>query len=565
MLSMFLYLIGILDFKGKRTLIIYSILSILTPVMDLFSISMMLPIMNQLVGVTHVSKNFAVLVLAVNILIVLKGIFELYKSRILNELLYDGAQRLSVKLFELLIKEDLLKHNHREAMQAVTMIRGDSVACMRILINGIDIISAGITIGGFFMALVVVAKGVGGIGCCGFLLCVMFVYFFYRKNMKLCGEERRKYEIKLNAQITVSYGMFKILKLDSCWKSAMKRFKNYSVKYAQMQEKFLYKNTTVTVFLNNIIQAVFFFGMLLGVVFEINLSSVFAETIVFVTLLMRMLPIGSSIVKSLHSVEFEKRSYESLRTGMEEYKEIKGREKACENLREKKVTLSKGLKICNVTFSYREGVNIFTDLSVDLPAGKSIAVIGPSGSGKTTFLDLVLGLLVPQQGNIYYDDYDIVTKTDEQGKCKGMLGEIISYIPQTIYLNGETVRNNVAFFSDDVDDGRVRESLAIAQVLEDMEKLPEGIYSLIGEHGAAMSGGQRQRIALARALYKDFELLVMDEAMAALDMETEKAVIDSIRLVKKNKTILLVTHHMNLADECDIIYKIEDQKMVRVR
>ena len=84
MLSMFLYLIGILDFKGKRTLIIYSILSILTPVMDLFSISMMLPIMNQLVGVTHVSKNFAVLVLAVNILIVLKGIFELYKSRILN-------------------------------------------------------------------------------------------------------------------------------------------------------------------------------------------------------------------------------------------------------------------------------------------------------------------------------------------------------------------------------------------------------------------------------------------------------------------------------------------------
>lgn len=565
MLSMFSYLIGILDSKVKRTLLLYSVLSILTPVMDLFSISMMLPIMNQLAGATHVSKDFAVLVFGVNVLIVLKGIFELYKSKILNELLYDGAQRLSLKLFELLIKEDLLKHNHREAMQAVTMIRGDSVACMRILVNGIDIVSAGMTAGGFLVALVVVAKGVGVIGCCGFLFCVMFVYFFYRKNMKLYGEERRKYEIKLNAQITVSYGMFKILKLDSCWKSAMRRFKDYGVKYAQMQEKFLYKNTTVTVFLNNIIQAVFFFGMLLGVIFEINLTSVFAETVVFVTLLIRMLPIGSSMVKGLHSVEFEKRSYESLRVSMEEFEEIKGREATCEKLREKKVTLLKGLRVCNVTFSYREGVNIFTDLSIDLPAGKSIAVIGPSGSGKTTFLDLVLGLLVPQQGNIYYDDYDIVTGTDGQGKCKGMLGEIISYIPQTIYLNGETVRNNVAFFSDDVDDERVRESLAVAQVLEDVEKLPEGIYSLIGEHGAAISGGQRQRIALARALYKDFELLVMDEAMAALDMDTEKAVIDSIRLVKKNKTILLVTHHMNLANECDLIYKIEDQRMVRVR
>ncbi|MCI8725944.1 MAG: ABC transporter ATP-binding protein [Hungatella sp.] len=562
---MFSYLIGTLDIKEKRTLIVYSILSVLTPVVDLFSISMMLPVMNQLVGAAHVSKDFVVLVLGMNILIILKGIFELYKSKILNVLLYDGAYHLSVRLYELLMKEDLLKHNHREAMQAITMIRGDSVACMRLLINGIDIISACLTVAGFFAVLVAVAKGIGIIGCCGFLLCVAFVYFFNRRNMKVYGEERRKCEIRLNAQITVSYGMFKIFKLDACWKSAMRRFEKYGKKYAQMQEKFLYRNTTVSVFLNNIVQAVFFLGMLSGVMLEINLTSVFAEAIVFVTLLVRMLPIGSSIVKSMHSVEFEKRACESLRKNMEEYERIKGREGICEKQREKKVTLSEGLKIRNLTFFYREGINIFTDMSVDIPAGKSTAVIGASGVGKTTFLDLVLGLLVPQQGNIYYDDYDIVTETDSQGKCKGMLGEIVSYIPQTIYLNGETIRNNVAFFADEIDDEKVCQSLAVARVLEDVEQLPEGIYSLIGEHGAAVSGGQRQRIALARALYKDFELLVMDEAMAALDMDTEKAVIDSIRAVKTNKTILLVTHHMNLANECDFIYKIENQKMVRVK
>ena len=122
MLSMFLYLIAILDIKGKRTLSIYSILSIMTPIVDLFSISMMLPIMNQLVGAANVSKDFVVLVLGMNILIILKGIFELYKSKILNELLYNGVHHLSIKLYELLMKEDLLKHNHREAMQAITMI-----------------------------------------------------------------------------------------------------------------------------------------------------------------------------------------------------------------------------------------------------------------------------------------------------------------------------------------------------------------------------------------------------------------------------------------------------------
>ena len=96
-------------------------------------------------------------------------------------------------------------------------------------------------------------------------------------------------------------------------------------------------------------------------------------------------------------------------------------------------------------------------------------------------------------------------------------------------------------------------------------QMPEGIHTLIGENGTAISGGQRQRIALARALYKDFELLVMDEATAALDMETEKAVIDSIRHLKGGKTILMVTHHMSLANECDLIYKIENQKIIRVK
>ena len=95
--------------------------------------------------------------------------------------------------------------------------------------------------------------------------------------------------------------------------------------------------------------------------------------------------------------------------------------------------------------------------------------------------------------------------------------------------------------------------------------MPAGLHTVIGENGSVISGGQRQRIALARALYKDFEILIMDEATAALDMETEKAVMDSIRHVKGDKTLLMVTHHMSLADECELLYKIENQKLIRVR
>ena len=147
------------------------------------------------------------------------------------------------------------------------------------------------------------------------------------------------------------------------------------------------------------------------------------------------------------------------------------------------------------------------------------------------------------------------------------IGQLVSYIPQTVYLNGATIRDNVAFFSDerDIDNDRVIECLKCAQIWEDVQALPDGIDTLIGENGATISGGQRQRIALARALYKEFELLVMDEATAALDIDTERAVIDSIRRVKEGKTLLMVTHHMSLANECDIIYKIERKKLVLVK
>lgn len=212
-------------------------------------------------------------------------------------------------------------------------------------------------------------------------------------------------------------------------------------------------------------------------------------------------------------------------------------------------------------------MKIFEDASIDIPAGCSIAIIGASGAGKTTFVDLLLGLLKPQSGHVFFDDYDIVEQRDSEGSCRAGMGELVSYIPQTVYLNGETIQNNVAFFEDEseIDQKRVEECLKCAQIWEDVTRMPEGVHTLIGENGTAISGGQRQRIALARALYKDFELLVMDEATAALDMETEMAVIDSIRQIKGNKTLIMVTHHMSLANECDVIYRIENKKIVQVK
>ncbi|MCI8511933.1 MAG: ABC transporter ATP-binding protein [Lachnospiraceae bacterium] len=565
MLSLLFYLIRILEKKEKKALQVYWVLSMLTPVADLASISILLPILKRLTDTGHASEELIFVTLGVAALVACKGGLELYRNQISNGLVYDGAQRMSVKLYELLMREDLPSHNERGAMQAVTLLRTDSVVGMQTLVTAVSLTGYALTLAGFSVMLIVTAGWLGFFCYFCFFLCMVGTYFFYKKNMDQYGKEKRKQEIRVNAQITITYGVFKELTLSESKQVALEQYETRSRKFAETEGEYLFKTTIAGVILNHMLQASLFFFLALGMVLEVKLTEILAEIIVSATLLIRMLPIGSGIVRGLHRIEYGRKSCQSLRDAMKQWKEIKENEKKSGQIRKKTITLGEGVRIRDLTFAYRENEPVFTAASMDLPVGKSIGVIGPSGSGKSTLLDLLLGLLQPQKGSIYYDDYEIVSKTDARGACEGNLGELVSYIPQTIYLNGGTVRENVAFFAEEIEDDRVREALDVAQVLEDVERLPQGIYSLLGEQGSIISGGQRQRIALARALYKEFELLLMDEAMAALDTETETAVMDAIRHVKGNKTILLVTHHKNLADLCDLLYKIEDQKLVRIR
>jgi len=202
-------------------------------------------------------------------------------------------------------------------------------------------------------------------------------------------------------------------------------------------------------------------------------------------MLVKMIPMANSIVSGFNNVEFAKTSYEKIREELIEYERIKKNEEILKGIRRKELTFKRGLFIRNLTFAYNEQTKVFQEASIDIPVGFSIAVIGISGIGKTTFLDLILGLLTPQSGSILYDDYDIVTHMDQKGKCIGNIGSVACYIPQTVYLNGETIRNNVAFYinESDIDELKVEECLKCAQVWDDVMRMPDGLDTLIGENG----------------------------------------------------------------------------------
>ena len=438
---------------------------------------------------------------------------------------------------------------------------------MNIIVTYTNIWIDSMTMVGYFVVLMYTSKWLGIVSSLAFILFMIVMYFYYRKQIGVYGEKSRLYTIKTNAQVTIAFGNFKEMKIADNANVNLQRYHGISEEYAQMQKQFQYKKSMMSLLMQNFVMTVMFLILAVFLNSSKKEAGVFlASIVVYLTMLIKMIPTAYSIVSGLNDIKFSQKAYEVIREGINHYKEIVNRERQMENIRQRKLTFHKGLIVNNLTFAYSDRNQVFENAFIEVPAGCSVAIIGVSGSGKTTFLDLVLGLLRPQKGSILYDDYDIVTHKDKDGECKANVGDITSYIPQIVYLNGETICNNVAFFEKkEVDIGRVEECLKYAQIWDDVRLMPEGINTVIGENGTIISGGQRQRIALARALYKDFELLIMDEATAALDMETEKAVIDSIRQIKGDKTILLATHHMSLANECDMIYKIEKRQLIRVK
>ena len=192
-------------------------------------------------------------------------------------------------------------------------------------------------------------------------------------------------------------------------------------------------------------------------------------------------------------------------------------------------------------------------MSIDV--GTSVGIVGPSGSGKTTTVDILLGLLQPEEGKIFADGVDVMTDYSD------WLSHI-GYIPQTIFMLDDTIANNVAF-GFEPDEEKVWKALKEAQLDEFVRELPDGINTTIGERGVRLSGGQRQRIGIARALYTNPDILVFDEATSSLDNDTESAIMDSINSLHGLKTIIIIAHRLQTIEKCDLVYQVKNGKIAK--
>ena len=228
-----------------------------------------------------------------------------------------------------------------------------------------------------------------------------------------------------------------------------------------------------------------------------------------------------------------------------------------------KLEVKEKIELKNIKYKYPNSeVYVLNDATMEIPVGSAVGIVGTTGAGKSTIVDVMLGLLKLESGEILADGKDTLSPDNYRRWLKN-----IGYIPQTVFMLDDTIRKNVAFGipEDEIDEQRVWEVLKEAQLDEFVKGLPDGLETGIGERGIRLSGGQRQRISIARALYEDPEVLVLDEATSALDGDTEKAIMDSVNSLHGRKTLIIIAHRLQTIEKCDAVYRIENGKATKER
>jgi ABC-type multidrug transport system fused ATPase/permease subunit len=223
------------------------------------------------------------------------------------------------------------------------------------------------------------------------------------------------------------------------------------------------------------------------------------------------------------------------------------------------VNFENEIQIKDLYFNYNSSkLKIFENLNLKITKGSIVGIVGTSGSGKSTLIDIIMGLLTPKNGGIYVDGTLINKNNIKDWQSK------FSHIPQDPYILNSTIINNITMMDniEKIDTNKLVQSLKIAHIYDFVESLDYKLETILGDGGVQLSGGQKQRIAIARALYRDKQILILDEATSSLDHETERAFIDALHLSKKNVTLLIIAHRLETLIYCDEIYSINEGKLI---
>lgn len=571
----------LLDKKQKRFMIVLVIMMLIGAILEACSVAVIIPVINIIIDkdaiessrimsrvfeLSHISdvKVFAVLVMVLLILMfVIKNIYLYIQQKVLYNYIYTNQFSTSERMMR-----NYIRRNYEYFLTADTAviqrtITSDVNNMYALILSLLTLVSEVIVFIALAVFLLFTDWRMTAFVATLLAVTLLVIKIVIKPMMYKAGKDNQDYYSSLFKWINESVTGIKDIKIGGRERFFVNEYIRYGTGYVDAVQKYtLYSNVP-----RLIIEVVCISGMVLYFIF-LYLTGQNSEAILSVlgavgVALARLMPCANRINNQLNNIAY----FEPFLMGVSDnlQDEISGEntDLSVIDIPKEKLEIKNGIELKNICYKYPETSKyILQDASIEVKVGEAIGIVGTTGAGKSTIVDVMLGLLHPEKGQVLADGKDVLTKENYRKYLKN-----IGYIPQNIFMLDDTIKHNIAFGvpDDEIDENRLWEVIKEAQLEDFIKGREDGLDANIGERGIQISGGQIQRIGIARALYDDPEVLVLDEATSALDGETEKAVMESINILHGKKTLVIIAHRLQTIEKCDHVYRIENGVATRER
>ncbi len=511
----------------------------------------------------YFEKNLIVILLTVLIFaFLIKFLFILYSTYFEKKCIEISNVHTSTKLFKFYINRiniSVDEKNHK----LIRNLTSETNNFYKIFVTGVIIlISESVKLIGFFLILVFINFKTFIIVCS--VLSIFTIIYLLNTKKKLITYGKKKSYISgvLIKYITEGIESVKEIKLSNNFNFFISRFQDYAIDNANVQTKF----TFLQALPRQILEIVFIFAISAIIFFlALNSKNDFSDLLfilgVFVTIILKLIPSLNLLYKCLQDIFYSKETVKILSNELNKIN-IFNTQKGNINLSKinndlKDLNLD-SFTIKNISFSYNKEKKFIHNLNQTFKKGNTYCIYGPSGSGKSTIINLIMSFLEPDNGKI------LINNEIDIFENQNFWFNNISYLPQKIFLLDDNIINNVAFGVDEknISRSRVLEVLDKVNLYKELKNFNKGLETELGNNGLVLSGGQVQRLGIARCLYSNKDLMILDEFTSSLDKDNERKIFEEFNKIKKNKIIIIISHSENIKTRCDYVLKILDGKII---
>lgn len=506
------------------------------------------------------TSMFTGLAFAIILIYVAKNTYLSLMYYFLYGFIYHNQLKVESRLVDCYMKKPYIYHLDHNTSDMIRNIMLDSERLFQLILQFLSLISE-VLISLFLVLYLLIQDPVMTVSIAAVLAVSVGIFMLLtRKRANRYGLINQEYDGRMHQAIEEALGAVKDIKILHREKYFVDKFTHGG---EQKMDALIHTNFFGAV-PKYLIEMVCMAGILAVMIAKVmsgtDMNSIVPELAAFAVAAFKLLPSVGKITNYSNGISFLMPSIDLIYHDLKETEDMLKVEEVDES-DAPDISEAEVISVEKVSFAYpNTDKNVMDDVSFRIPSGSSVGLIGPTGAGKTTVADVILGIFFPKSGEIKYGKMNVHRYPMTWAKR-------LAYIPQAIFLSDESIRENIAFGieRDEIDDGRVWEAIKEAQLTDFVRSLPGGLDTKVGERGVRLSGGQRQRIGIARALYGEPEILVLDEATAALDTDTEKAVMEAIDSLHGRKTLLIIAHRLTTIRNCDIILEVRDGKVSPVR